>query len=135
MNRKQLYIFIVTASIFGIGAVMYLFVTGQGFGNINTVCVFKNMTGIPCPSCGATRSVLSIMSGQFANAWYFNPLGFLLIALFALPFWVILDFITGKDSFYKFYTYCEQKLVKPQVYLPLCSLMMINWIWNLVKYL
>ena len=48
------------------------------------VCAFRHLTGIPCPTCGSTRSVVFLAHGDIAAAFTMNPLaaaGFL-IALF-----------------------------------------------------
>jgi len=46
------------------------------------VCAFKEMTGLPCPGCGLTRSFISISHGQFAEAFRMHPLGpFIYLAL------------------------------------------------------
>ena len=37
-------------------------------------CVFRSVTGIPCPSCGATRGVLALIHGHPVEAFGFNPL-------------------------------------------------------------
>lgn len=39
-----------------------------------TVCLFKNITGVPCPSCGMTRAFLFLGHGQIAKAAALNPL-------------------------------------------------------------
>ena len=40
------------------------------------LCMFKRVTGVGCVTCGATRGVLSLMHGQAAQAWLYNPLVF-----------------------------------------------------------
>ena len=40
-------------------------------------CTWHEFTGIPCPSCGATRSVIAILSGDWLRAFLLNPLVFL----------------------------------------------------------
>ena len=42
------------------------------------LCASRRMFGLPCPGCGLTRSFISISHGQFARAWSFNPVSFLL---------------------------------------------------------
>jgi hypothetical protein len=39
-----------------------------------TVCLFKNLTGVPCPSCGMTRAFLFLGHGQIRQAIALNPL-------------------------------------------------------------
>jgi hypothetical protein len=37
-------------------------------------CVFKGLTGIPCPTCGSTRSVVLLAHGDILHALAMNPL-------------------------------------------------------------
>lgn len=37
-------------------------------------CPIKSWTGLPCPSCGATRVVLALVAMDPFSAWAFNPL-------------------------------------------------------------
>ena len=37
-------------------------------------CVFKGLTGIPCPTCGSTRSVVHLAHGDIMSALALNPL-------------------------------------------------------------
>jgi hypothetical protein len=37
-------------------------------------CVFKAMTSIPCPTCGATRSLMHLAHGDIVAAFRMNPL-------------------------------------------------------------
>lgn len=41
-------------------------------------CTFHNITGIPCPSCGATRSAIQFARGELLTSLRMNPLFFLL---------------------------------------------------------
>lgn len=57
------------------------------------VCLFRRWTGIPCPTCGATRSILAILDGRLAAALGWNPLVAAAAIVFLLggiaaPFWV-----------------------------------------------
>lgn len=52
-------------------------------------CWFRRLTGIPCPTCGATRCAISLTHGDLVGAWRQNPLificygGTLLVNLYA----------------------------------------------------
>lgn len=39
-------------------------------------CGFRMMTGLPCPSCGATRSLAALVGGDPIASFRFNPLFF-----------------------------------------------------------
>lgn len=43
-------------------------------------CWLRKLTGVPCPSCGCTRSLASWARLDLEHAFYFNPLFFLLCA-------------------------------------------------------
>ena len=47
-------------------------------------CTFRRLTGVPCPTCGTTRSALAILDLDLAAAWATNPLATLVGALFIL---------------------------------------------------
>ena len=38
-------------------------------------CGFHAATGLPCPTCGLTRSVVMSLHGEFARAWHLAPGG------------------------------------------------------------
>jgi hypothetical protein len=40
-------------------------------------CVFRQLTHIPCPTCGMSRAIISLMKLDFASYFYYNA--------FALP--------------------------------------------------
>ena len=37
-------------------------------------CVFKTLTGLPCPTCGVTRTVIALSRGDVDRALSLNPL-------------------------------------------------------------
>lgn len=39
-----------------------------------TLCLFRAVTGVPCPTCGSTRATLALASGQLSLAFRYNPL-------------------------------------------------------------
>jgi Protein of unknown function (DUF2752) len=54
-----------------------------------TVCLFKGLTGIPCPTCGSTRAVGRLVHLDVAGALAMNPLTTLAAALVAI--WAVAD--------------------------------------------
>lgn len=134
LNRNKLYSILFIACLTGY---IWLYfsaqkttLSGKKFG----VCLIKQVTNIPCPSCGTTRSVTSLAKGDFFGALYMNPLGYLVALIMILaPFWMISDIITKKDSLFDFYKKVEFYLKKPKYAVPLILLVIINWIWNISK--
>jgi hypothetical protein len=49
-------------------------------------CVFRDLTGMPCPTCGATRSVVHLARGEFFASFGMNPLVSLSFIIAALVF-------------------------------------------------
>jgi Protein of unknown function (DUF2752) len=47
-------------------------------------CLFHELTGLPCLTCGATRSTIAFLHGNFATAWSWNPLAFIALCAVAL---------------------------------------------------
>ena len=37
-------------------------------------CAFKALTGVPCPTCASTRSIVYLSHGDVASAFFMNPL-------------------------------------------------------------
>lgn len=45
-----------------------------------SLCLFRNITGIPCPMCGGLSAVGQILEGNVTAAWSANPFAVLFIA-------------------------------------------------------
>ena len=100
------------------------------------VCLFKYATNIPCPSCGSTRSALALLNGNFSKALYFNPFGIIIASIMLVaPGWVLYDLATKKKTLLRVYEQTETLLKNPKIAIPLVLLVVINWIWNIKKYL
>lgn len=51
------------------------------FGKLPPLCTFKHLTGLPCLTCGMTRSWVSMVHGDVAQALAWNPVGAALCVL------------------------------------------------------
>ncbi len=72
---KFAIIFLVVVALLSI--IVNLATNGEG-----TICIISNTTGIPCPSCGLTRSVIYLLQFKFKEAFEYHPLVYL------LPIWI-----------------------------------------------
>ena len=98
------------------------------------VCLVKRITSIPCPSCGSTRSVLALLNGQFLDALYFNPLGFLMVLVLGVsPLWILYDVILKKETLYKVYLDTETQFKNKRFAFSFALIMVCIWVWNIMK--
>ncbi len=134
MSRNKLYALLSTACAAGYIWIIITFYQTNALGNDPTVCLIKSITGVPCPSCGSTRSVLSILKGNFADALFWNPFGILImIILLVAPLWMVYDLARQNDSLYRFYNRTELFLKRTWVAIPAILLVLLNWVWNIAK--
>ncbi len=96
-------------------------------------CAFYSLTGLPCLTCGATRSALRFLHGDFLTALRFNPLAFLTycgIAVFDL--YAIVVLITRGPRFrLANFSRSEKRLVRMLAIVLLTA----NWLYLLIVYL
>lgn len=50
-------------------------------GKYVELCLFKRLTGFPCPTCGLTRGVICALHGHIIQAWLYNPLLFSVLTI------------------------------------------------------
>lgn len=134
-SNKYLYWILAILSVAGYAWIgLHLFFPDVPLTS-STVCLFKNVTSLPCPSCGITRSVLLILHGDFLGAPFINPLGFIVApGLITLPVWLLADILRGKTTLAHSILWTE-KIIKSRksVYIPLVALVLINWGWSILK--
>lgn len=53
----------------------------SAFQNGPRICPFYNLTDLPCPLCGTTRSIGNILLGNFSQAASLNIMGFVLLGM------------------------------------------------------
>lgn len=134
MARNKLYLLLLSACMAGYIWLIYNYNRVVSEGMEPGVCLIKRVTGIPCPSCGTTRSVLSILHGDFYGALLWNPFGIIIVSVLLIgPLWVFFDILLRRDSFYQFYVRAEIFLRRKWIAIPAILLVLLNWIWNLIK--
>jgi cation transport ATPase len=55
-------------------------------------CAFQGLTGIPCPTCGATRSIMHLAHGSIVAALAMNPL--IAVSIVAAILYLLYSLIT-----------------------------------------
>jgi hypothetical protein len=99
-------------------------------------CLIKEITNIPCPSCGTTRSLLLLWKGEFLAAMLMNPFGLLMAAMmFWTPIWLAFDVLTKKNTFFVFFQRVEQFFKTRKIAILAIALVLLNWFWNINKQL
>jgi len=98
------------------------------------VCLIKKATSIPCPSCGSTRSINSILQGNFIEALLWNPFGFFILAIMvSLPLLLLFDITSKKDLTFQIYQRFETTFKQKKIAIPAFLLVIGNWAWNIYK--
>lgn len=137
MSKNKLYILILFACFLGYSWLLFLKLAPVKNSGLDlTVCVFKRVTGLPCPSCGTTRAVSYLFNGEIVKSLFLNPFGILVAVIMVVsPGWIIWDTIAKKQSFYNFYIKTEKLIRRKEIAIPLIVLVILNWVWNIYKHL
>ena len=61
-----------------------------------SICIFRNVTGYPCPSCGSTRGMIAILQGHIWQGLCLNPV-FIPAFLLVLA-WLGMRFLLGMQA-------------------------------------
>lgn len=137
MKKNKLYFLTLVACFLGFSWLFFLKFMPNSISNIDfTVCLFKKITTIPCPSCGTTRAVNQLFHGDFFASILLNPFGVLVFGIMIVcPLWIAYDYFTGKSTFHHFYIKSEAFIRTRKVAILLIFLVILNWIWNIYKQL
>lgn len=65
----------------GLG-ILFLFI----YSWLDISCLLRFITGVPCPTCGATRAMFSLARLDFVGYWFYNPMAFPLVIAFLAVF-------------------------------------------------
>jgi hypothetical protein len=89
-------------------------------------CAFRLATGLPCPTCGGTRSVLALVQWRLGEAFWWNPLVALgCIAMCAWFLLWLLDVVQGRARSRGVWE-CAQRRPWPVV---LAGAVALNWVY------
>lgn len=92
-------------------------------------CTFHKLTGLPCPSCGATRAGIYLGHLQIARSFLENPIYFV---LYVSLFFYALNSLVGA----LFYKNIELQTSKPwkKVILPVLLIAIsLNWLYLIMR--
>jgi len=139
MSRNKLYRIVLSFCVAGYLWVGYNYSRVSEFKVNNSnepgFCMIRSLTGVPCPSCGMTRSVTTMAHGNIDEAIWWNPLGVMMfIAMIIFPVWIITDWIRKKDTFYKFYFQVEKLFQIKPIAITGVIIMTMLWVWNIFKF-
>lgn len=96
----------------------------------HTICIFKNITGYPCPGCGTTRGTILLFKGRFFESIMLNPVALFMNIMAVTAFVMIIrDLLLHKSDFHKFST----RKIHPLILALVVLLVIANWIWNIHK--
>jgi len=124
-NIRHKYLIIIILIISG-----YILLLFSNTFNNQSFCIFKNITGIPCPSCGSTRATLLLFHGRFGESISVNPFGIITNLLILLSIaWMVKDVLLSRDTFLPFL----KKTWDIRIQIVVLILVVANWIWNIAK--
>lgn len=119
--------FIIAASLSSL-AILWVW-AGEGFP-VQPFCVFKKLTGLPCPGCGGVRAIRLLMEGEVLQAFYTNPLSILFcVCILILLSLMLADCIRKTDVANRII----KKKWQPLPTAVVIVLILANWIWNIYK--
>ncbi|MCP5109110.1 MAG: DUF2752 domain-containing protein [bacterium] len=97
INRGKTFVYVVSLFLVLLGGIVIPFERAPSF----TVCLFRNVTGLPCPSCGMGRGFLAMGELDITKAFQFNiisPLVFFGAFLTMVFLFLDLVFKTAKTA-------------------------------------
>jgi hypothetical protein len=62
-------------AVLGVAAVAAAQVSSSMIFGLGIPCTFHAVTGQPCPGCGLTRSVMSLLRGHVGESFLYHPFG------------------------------------------------------------
>lgn len=110
-----------------IGGYFFLFVSDNIF-HTKSFCLFKIITGVPCPGCGMGRATICLSKGDIIKSLHYNILAIPFnIFIIIIIIWLLYDIFSSKNSLYNFI----KKPLKKHIKIIIFVLLIINWIINI----
>ncbi|OHD10815.1 MAG: hypothetical protein A2086_15110 [Spirochaetes bacterium GWD1_27_9] len=82
------------------GFVLYYFNSNDFFNSTYSVCLFMNLTNLPCPACGMSRGFIELSHLHIIEAISYNP-SIIILALLLIIL-IIIQLLPSKKPIYKF---------------------------------
>lgn len=102
----------------------------QNHEHNSTICIFKNLTNIPCPGCGLGRATLALFKGDIIQSFHYHILGIPLTIFILFCFIrLLIDSIKGKNTFIP----QMNKLITWGIYLICLILTLFSWYINIQR--
>ena len=94
-------------------------------------CIFHELTGLPCITCGMTRSAIQFFHGHFLAAWRWNPLVFaVLCGVTAFVIYAFFALVTRAPRLRVVFREKEKKYAR----IILITAFALNWMYLLSHY-
>jgi len=90
------------------------------------VCGFKTITGLPCPTCGITRTIIALSRGDVSRGVFMNPLAAILCAVGLLYLvYAAIVLALRLPRFRPTVTSIGARRLR----IAACTALAVNWIW------
>lgn len=117
-----------------LGAVWLYYVANQA-SHLNTSftpCIIKNITSLPCPSCGVSRAIVLVFEGNIMAAIKTNPLVIVVVPLIiCMPVLLLFDAFTGKKILLNLYNKTAFLSTKPSFSILFGLIIGAVWFYNI----
>lgn len=81
-------------------AAIFVWIFGDSWLVWAPECVFERVTGLYCPGCGGTRSVIALFRGRIVKSFIFHPVvpyAFAVFTVFMIKMFLLKHFNIGRE--------------------------------------
>lgn len=130
MTRRAFYL--LAGALCALGYA-WIAISWQSAGG-SSPCLFRWLTGVPCPACGSTRALRVLLQGDVAQAFLINPNGIVLaVLLVGVPVGLLADAVRRRATLYVLFCRIDTTLRRRAWFVAGAVLVLLNWIWNIYK--